>query len=470
MISKTEAFEKFQEIIGAKSSWALLKKSQFAEHVSTFMAWALRQAQWATERTEQEFWLSTAINRSSISAHAEDREYVPRRPTPSVGVVSVENRGTGRVSLGSFQPFLSDQQLYYAIDEPVVLEPGASGSVGITQIEGATYTFAIDEEKPFFEYLFPAEITSRLYAYTVYLDLGDGYKPWTPSYGFQNIYAGTHAFDEFYSHTDRIGVRFGNGIFGLIPPVGTPVKIEAWLTDGETLLVEGQDLTLVGSLTDFSGAAVDVVATVTTAISGGTSGEDTEELRANLHYWSIYNRKLVWKNDYVYYVRRAFPDISWINVWGEKEAELAYGPNLDFVNKIFVSAHADGWPDADLETAVSDHFAQQTLYNRVVEWVNPERSTFTIVVTGQLARRHVLSDAVASVKAALESAYGPDSMERKPAVFLKDIYRVVADTGFFQDDGAWFEIAVSGKTAPTLLHEMISLDLPASSFAGIGYL
>jgi hypothetical protein len=465
MISKTEAIAKFKEIIGTKGTWGQLAASQFVEHLAIFMSWALRQALWAIERAFQEFFRSTAMNRSSILAHVEDENYIPLKATPATGTCSITNNGAAAVSLDLYQAFLSSTQEDYILNEVVALAAGSTAAVEFKQFEKMILLYAVDEEKAFYEILFDKVLSGTIHSMTVYVDDVE----WTLDSKFRNAYSDSKFYDEFYSHTDQVGIRFGNGIFGQVPALDSVVRVELWLTNGDTYLAENQALTIVGEVLDVAGDAVDLAVMSTTALTGGTDMEDTESIRRNLQYWPIYNDQLVWDNDYIYFVKRSVSDIIWMNVWGEKEAEAEAGAaSLAFINTIFVSAYQAG--GAAIEGTVIDLLegAVEKL-NRKFEWVAPSFVTFTVSVTAKVGKSRNTADVETAITEILATNYDKDSANRKDLVLLREIYALIEGTGYFTGVGEYFEVTAAGDTTADLLKEMVCIDLGTSTFT-IGYL
>jgi hypothetical protein len=467
MISKDEAIAKFKEILGTKAAWEQIGKSQFVEHLAIFQGWALRKALWAAERTLQEFFLSTALNRSSILAHVEDREYIPRKPTPSTGLVRIANSGEDSIALPIYKSFLSDLQVSYTCMDAVVIAPGQSVDVKFSQIKRQEIEHSITGEEPFYEILLDRKLTAQISSFAVFVDIGNGFEKWEYSRLMQNTYSDSMVYDEFYSHNDQVGIRFGNGEFGMIPPAGAVIKIELSLTSGDTFLSQNQKLNVVDEVFDYAHQAANITAVTVEAIAGGQAQESGEELRKNLHYWPTYNERLVWQNDYVYFIKKKNSDIIWINVWGEGEEEAISGPNYDSINKIFVSAYAKDRPGIG-EDVLLDLNAVKLL-NRRFEWVEPVFSTFSLAVTGQIHKRLPVNKVVQDIKETLGKKYGQNSVERLAGVFVQDFYRAISETGYFDDQGARFEVSYSGTVNATALNEMISIDMDLSTFS-IGYL
>ena len=461
MITKEEAIQKFKDILLAKPAWRTLSKSQFVNHLAVFMSWVLREALWKIERTFQEFFLSTALNEPSILAHVEDREYIPRKRTPSTGAGTITNNGVNIVYLPVYQPFSSDADLDYVIDRALTLSPGQSATVEFLQMANQEIIHTVTDEKPFYEILFEKDLTDKIHEIAVRVDVGYGYEDWACARLFQNASEGDHVYDEFYTHAGLTGIRFGNDYIGTIPQTGQLVKIELQITDGETNLAEAQSLYLVGEIMDSLGQVADLAAITAEAVTGGQGRESVSEMRQNLQYWPIYNEKIVWRDDYIFFIKRAVADILWMKVWGEEEAEAIHGPRYEFINKIFVSAYAEDRPD--LETEVMGALADVHILNRKFEWAAPIFSTFHLTIAGKVARTAIISDVQTAIIEVLTDSYGKDSPSRMTEVLVKDFYRIINATGFFAASGAYFEVSHTGTIEPTELNEMVHIDMDTTT-------
>jgi len=461
VITKEEAIQKFKDILLAKPAWRTLSKSQFVNHLAVFMSWVLREALWKIERTFQEYFLSTALNEASVLAHAEDREYLPRKRTPSSGSGTITNNGEDIVYLPVYQPFSSEADLDYVIDRALTLSPGQTAAVEFLQMAKQEIIHTVTEEKPFYEILFEKELTDKIRDFTVHVDTGYGYEPWECARLFQNANEGDQIYDEFYTHAGLTGIRFGNDYIGTILAAGTLVKIELFVTDGETYLAEAQSLYPVGEIFDSAGQEADLAALTTDAVTDGQEKESVSEMRQNLQYWPIYNEKLVWRDDYIFFIKRAVSDILWIRAWGEEDAEKIHGPRFEFINKIFVSAYAED--RADLETEVMEQLSNINILNRKFEWVAPIFSTFNLSITGKVPRTAIISDVQSAIIEALTENYGKDSPDRLPEVLVKDFYRIINATGCFAGPGAYFEVSHAGTLEPAELNEMVHINMDTTT-------
>ncbi len=457
MISKEEAIAQFKQILSGKTGWAKLASSQFVAFVCIFVSWCLRDALWKLERLIQEFFLSTALNKSSILAHVEDREYLPRKRIASTGKAAFANSGTSTVSLPAGSTCQSEAALTYSTLAAATIPAAGTVSVDVSQHEQKVLTFPITQEKVFAECLFSKEDTDRICKFTVRVDSGAGFEPWSYARLFQNCYPDSKVYDEFFAHNGQSGIRFGNGIFGAVLPLNSVVEVTLWLTEGPSNLLVGKPLFPLGDIYDNELQIARLSAVVTEVVDGGEVAEVLEEIRTNLHYWSSYNDKLIWNEDYLFFIKKRHPNVRWIKVWGEQEQEEAYGINLSYINKIFISAYDPS--NVNIGTAVIAELSALNIYNRKFEWVAPLLSLFTVTVTGQYNPLAVGATVQSDIRASLEKNYAASSTTRLTSVFIKDLYRIINDTGYFTHRDATFSVAVAGVVTPTRLNEMVCIDM-----------
>jgi len=58
----------------------------------------------------------------------------------------------------------------------------------------------------------------------------------------KNAESDSRVYDEFYAHTEQVGIRFGNGMFGRIPTIDTEIRLDVFETKGDIFLSNGQEL------------------------------------------------------------------------------------------------------------------------------------------------------------------------------------------------------------------------------------
>lgn len=468
MILADNVAEKLKALLSQNPSWKNLANSQFVEHLAIFMGWMLEDAAFKVERARQEAFIGTALNRSSLVAHAEDREYLPRKPQPSSGKIKITNPNTSPVTLKRGTQFLSDAQLPYSLDAKTVITAKGTAVAGVIQYGVTSVVQTVDATMPFYEILLERELTAKVMSIEVFVDEGDGFEQWEYSRLLTNASRDSKVWDEFYHVGDQIGVRFGNGTFGKIPGAGATVRLDIAYTEGNVLLLEHQYLYPMETVLDDQGQPASIQIEATETIQGGQPQEPTEEMRRNLHYWPVYNERLIWDNDYTYFLRRRYPEIVFVRAWGEEEAEKLWGVKLEHINKIWICAYA---PRSGLKEDVMRAIADVPMMCRNFQWYEPEHISFTIEMEGQILSDAVLSEVLEDVKNALMAAYGKDSAQRRDSVLASEVYECIYATGHFDaGSGAWFKVELSGSFEAEYIYQMVSLDLENSqiSLAHIG--
>lgn len=458
MILSDTVAEKFKKLLSLAPSWQDLTGSQFVKHLAIFLGWAIEDSAYKVERAHQEGFIDTALNRSSILAHGESREYMPRKPSPATGKAVFFNQGEYSFTLLRGYELMSDAQVVYTLEETVVVGPRESVSAVVSQRSKSILEFSISEEKPFYELLLGQDISPRIVSFKVFVqEEGQEFEEWEYSRLLTNSYPESHVYDEFYHFTDQIGIRFGNGDFGKILPQGTKVRVELVLTEGDTILLEKQSLWPVEEIRDANGLSAQYQITVSQTIQNGEAQEGTEEMRRNLHYAPVYNERLVWDNDYEYFLRRRFPEIVFTRAWGEEEAEKMWGYNVEHINRIWISAYS---PERDIRELAMKAIHDVPMMCRNFQWYEPEHIEFWLVISGRILEDRLLSEAEEAIRDVLLNFYGKASRSRRDNVLLHEIYEAIYSTGFFEkESGAWFEVEIHGKQNADLIYQMVSINM-----------
>lgn len=454
-LSPSEAIEKFQQLLADSPSWAKLRDSQLIEHLAIFASWQYRSALWRLERARQEAFLSTAINRSSVLAGAEDNGYLPRLATPSRGQVAFTNKAADDVVVLAGSTWLLPDQTPVQVVDNVVVPAGSYAVAEARQTESRVITATIEATKAFYEILIDKALTPSISSLSVRVDTGSGLEAWELAPRLMNTTPDGKVFDQFYTALDQLGIRFGDGTFGMIPPLGATVEITLSLTLGPVEVAQGQRLT---RLTDGTGDPLlaQVEATTYTTIVGGQAQEDVESIRRNALYYPLYDEQLVWRDDYAFQIRRIWPEAIWVNVWGEQEMERVHGFNFAHINKVFVTAWA---PDnLDIGAEIVERLARPT--NRSYVFIPPTFRPFTAEIEAVIPRTVPIAKAKEAIRATLLLHYGRDSRQRRDTIRLKDFYALINATGLFAD-GGHFTVELAGTTTPNGLEELVYLDADA---------
>lgn len=407
------------------------------------------------DRAEQEQFLMSATNRSTVLAKAEDRQYTPAKAIPSAGPLTITDVNKAYGGIPSGIVLVSGGSVIYTTKEAATFDADGVAVVSVNQSELTTLDYSVDITRPFFEITIPSEYSSRIVEIRVYVDMGAGLELWDYKKRFRNVTAGQKAYDEFYNSSDEFGIRFGTNIVGLVPNAGNSIRVELFLTDGETTLISGEKLKPLDAL-QYSG----IKFVASSAIVGGSAQEDTESIRINSLYYDAFDEQYVWADDYKFFLKRNMPTLTWVNFWGERHQELINGsPDLNFMNKIYISAYE---PDGlATETDVMALANTLSKLNKDYVFVTPAIHTFTITISAIAMRNKTLADAKKVVHDWLISQYGKDSKTRKDQPFKRDIYEGIRELKVF-DKGFEVEVSLAGKVIPENYSQLICLDEAAT--------
>ena len=462
MILADAIAEKVTSLLAEMSSWKGLARSQFVKQLSIFLGWSIEDAAHKVERAMQESFLDSALNRSSILAHGEGMEYMPRKPVPAQGRISILNQGKHPFTIVREREFMSDARVVFTLTDTVVVPPGERIEASVQQRSCQTLEFVIDERRPFYEILMGRDVSPRIVSFRVFVsETGQAFQEWKYDRLLTNSYPDSLVYDEFYHFTDQIGIRFGNGDFGKIPDAGAIVRIELIETEGDIVLLEKQSLYPVDEIRDDTGQIASAQILVCETIQHGENQEDTEEMRRDLHYAPVYNERLVWDNDYRYFLRRRFPEIVFAVAWGEETAEKMWGYHLEHINKIWICAYS---PDRDIKDMAMAAVREVPFMCRNFQWYEPEHVQFSLRIQGRILKDCILAEVREAIVQALDAAYGKSSPARRDVVLVHEVYEVISSTGYFQkDSGAWFEIEIRGQPRAELIYQMVSISMDETS-------
>lgn len=452
----------FNELMRGKTWWARLLGTQFASGVALFIGQMVERCESLARRLLQESFLSTALKRSSILAAAEDRGYVGRKVTPSSGKVLVTNNTGGVLLLPYGTPLTAPNQLEYVVTQASQLQPGDNLEVEIAQLTEVIVSTTISEEQKWLEILLPLDLSAKATRVEVHVTPpGKPQALWEKRYQFRRAGPESRVYTEFYKATEQLGIRFGNGISGLIPPAGSEVQLTVWCSVGDSTLVEGQPMELDGQDEAIKSA---VVIRTSTPIAGGAAGESTEDVRKGALYVTPYDEQIVWDNDYRHFIRANIPNLSWLQVWGEVQQERVTGFDIANIGRIFISAYSPEVSAARLEEQILALFEGTKELNRRYSFVIPNRQPFTLALSGVLYPRQQAESVRQALVAALDALFGENAVgadaNNERSILEKDIWGAIDDLGILQD----FTIELVGRVPVANPGDYVFLDAVASTF------
>lgn len=459
MLSRSEVKEVFEANLKSQSWWAKSMGSQFAIGIVNFIYQVIYRCLSIVNRELSEAHLSLALRPSSVLAAAESKGYVRAKITPSIGDVSIFN-GTGKsLFIPAFEPMFSDLGVGYITTISVSMAAGETVVVGITQLTKKRVSQRVVSGIPYFELKLSKEDSENTHKLDVLVDDTGGTELWERSHLFRGGSPSSKMYVEFYTPTEQLGVRFGNGVIGRKIVSGSTVHLDAWLTDGETTLITGEALSFVKEKYSL------VTATTSTPIVGGLPQESIEEVRQGALYSSSFNGEVVWGGDYRAYISALLPTIEWISVWGEQEQENDTGKSINNVNKIFICAYSKTFNQVQLHEQIAKLFGDQDLFNLSLAFVDVNLVPLTITLTGKIEPQRDIDDVKARLKVALSGQYGADAPVHTDdngdlkEIKTKDVWGFIDEQDLLVD----YELSIPALTVDRKLPDYRYLDVATST-------
>lgn len=458
MASSNDHKKTFQTIITKFGWWSRLGGSQFVEMISTFVGQMVAKSIVVSERSLQEAFLSTASKRPSILAAAEDKGYIGRKISPSVGTIQITNKTNQLFSVPRDSPLISNAAVEYIAVSAIEIPPFGVVQLPASQLVLKTFKSIVAQEYKFLEVILPKSVTAKTHKIDVYVSPPNGgAELWTKSYMYRRTEATDKAYTEFYKPTEQLGIRFGNGINGKIPSTGSEITLKVWTTEGDTTLINDQTLEFTGAMASLN----DMVEIKTlTPIVGGAKAESDEETRAGALYVTPFDNQIVWDDDYSHYIKQNIANIIWVKAWGEQEQEKQDGiSNLDNVNKIFISAFSLTQEQDVLGVMITDLLSDTNYLNKRYQYVVANPRAFTITLSGTSTGDKDLVQVRKVVKEAINSVYGLKPKNERPKVILeKDVNELVRKLNVFYD----FSIGWENFPTDIDLQDYIYIDVETS--------
>lgn len=457
--------ETFNELLKGTSWWSRLIGSQFVQGIATFVGQMAYRTESLARRLLQEAFMSTAINRASILAGAEDRGYVGGKVMPSTGKASITNNTDSVQTFAFGTPVDGPNQLDYILAEAVRIEPGVTLEVEVSQLTEVVMTTTVTAETKWLEIALPKAVTAKASEVEVWVEPPrQTSQRWEKRFMFRRGTPTSRIYTESYKPTEQLVVRFGNGLAGMIPPLNSIIRLVVWCSEGETALLEGQPLTLAAE-SDFLKEGIKIV--TTTPIAGGQSAESTEAIRRGALYATQYDQQVVWDSDYAKYINDNISGLVWLKVWGETQQEKESGFNVDNINRIFISAYSDTQSQERLEERIAALFSRGAEFNTRYSYVRVNRQPFTLLLNGSIPNRQRQDAVKLSLITMLTNKFGENAAPGSVAgqsstkeIFEKDIWTAIDELGLLTE----FTIKLVGRIEQPKLKDYVFLDAVGSTF------
>ncbi len=418
----------FTQVITDSPWWSKFKGSEFVTYLVTFVAQVYFRANQVSARRLQESFLSLALKMSSILAHAESKGYVAKKRVPTKIGISITNiSDVTQFAPANSSLFSSDNNLHYLVQTALTIEPGQTITADCIQGQLVHFQSSVDVTKKYLTKQLDVQTSQSIASLAVFMETPNGdINKWQSTFLFRNTNAESLAYVEFYSTTQQVGIRFGNGISGLIPELGSIITIECVLTEGFSEIAAGQEL----NFTDDENLTDSLIVTTGDTLIVGSDREGIETVRNNALYHTNYDNSVVFDGDYAYFTRRHIGGLTWFRVWGEKTQEKLQGrSDLDFIGKVYLSAFHPAISQADIATSINTLYANVKMLNIEYVPVACKEQLFTIQVEAKILSSNKPNLVRGVVVQALEKAFSSASDKHDGLISTNEIWKKLESTG-----------------------------------------
>lgn len=465
--TKASVQAEFEALVENDSFWSRFVGSQFVSMLALFITQIIYRCYQYADAALAEGFISTATRRSSILAAAETNGYVGSKPSPSTGPVEITASSPGAPgSIPQYTTFISDDQYPYMTMSECKFTEDGKATVEVAQLEIQEVTYTVTAAKPFLEVVISKELTAVCHKMEVFVKIDGTNTLWQPSTMFRLANNNSEIYVEFYKPSEQLGVRFGDGQIGKIPPEGATITLRIWCTNGDITLVAGQTLTPV----DDAAELANYISVKTMApITNGTDAETTEVTRNRAQYYLAYDNQVVWGGDYTYFLIRNIPGMTWVTAWGEREQEKLDGAlNVKNINNIFISGWHPQKTQEELEALVMEAFSTvPNQLNKVFTYTPVNKLPFRVELTGVISPSLTTATVLSELRAALEGRFGRDSTSFDPKsvgeyilIKKKDLWAYIEGLGYFHD----FSLEFADWHESNGLFDFVYLDVENSIF------
>jgi hypothetical protein len=465
--TKASVQAEFEALVENDSFWSRFVGSQFVSMLALFITQIIYRCYQYADAALAEGFISTATRRSSILAAAETNGYVGSKPSPSTGPVEITASSPGAPgSIPQYTTFISDDQYPYMTMSECKFTEDGKATVEVAQLEIQEVTYTVTAAKPFLEVVISKELTAVCHKMEVFVKIDGTNTLWQPSTMFRLANNNSEIYVEFYKPSEQLGVRFGDGQIGKIPPEGATITLRIWCTNGDITLVAGQTLTPIDNAAELANyISVKTMAPIT----NGTDAETTEVTRNRAQYYLAYDNQVVWGGDYTYFLIRNIPGMTWVTAWGEREQERLDGAlNVKNINNIFISGWHPQKTQEELEALVMDAFSNvPNQLNKVFTYTPVNKLPFRVELIGVISPSLTTATVLSELRAALEGRFGPDSTSFDPKnvgeyilIKKKDLWAYIEGLGYFHD----FSLEFADWHESNGLFDFVYLDVENSIF------
>lgn len=322
-----------------------------------------------------EMFLDTAQIRNSVLSHAKLLGYVPRSQTGAVATVTVSITPTAgntqtTLTLPKNTPFISEAidgvNYNFVAVQSYTASKGSGGSfvyedVELKEGEPVTWTFLKDQNNNTGRYEIPSGTldTSTVTVTVQASSANASQQVYTLNSDLTELGANSTVYFLEETDNEKYTIYFGDGVFGKALSNGNIIYVSYLDTNGSEAN-KANVFTSTGAIGGFSNV---IVSTISKS-AGGSPKESIDDIKYRAPIYYTTQNRAVTKNDYSILLKRDYPNIESISIWGGEE----YDPPQ--YGKVFISMKpVTGYV---LSETTKDSIISDIIRTRSVLTVTPE--------------------------------------------------------------------------------------------------
>jgi hypothetical protein len=451
----------------AKSAWQDVADTEMVGQMSDLLGALFFETLSEVETARQDAFLSTATSRQAILAHASDRGYLPPRPQPPSGVVTITNTSTtNSITVPERFLLLDNEGVHYYTEEEVIIAPALAANVRVQQLTQELLPFYGNDT----EYQEFSVSDYSLVDLSATVTETDALGTQTVSNmdqvpHFWNSGQNDWVYQLVYDVDDSYLIRLGNGEFGRKLTSVDLLNVEVWRTNPNHRLLAKAPLYAANTILDVNGIAVPIEVVVAQPIDGGILRANTERIRQEAREYRNLANRMVWRGDYAHVLKTELTDLGFVSVWGEAEQEAQLGKrDVSNINKIFISAHSivDNTNLSLKVLGVLEGYPHPVGIK--YQYVQSVPEPFVLQVRGRVPKGTSATAMQNQITNLLYQHYGINSPFRKESFLQAEAYALLRDssvlvTVYDRQTAYGVEVQlVRGNSAPSMLQGFVHLD------------
>lgn len=365
--------------------------------------------------------------------------------------ITVTNPGASPVTLASGRGVQDSKGLRYVVEASAVVPASGAATITAQQITSRDVLHTVSGGVPFYEVEVPPSPDDL---FLCGVDVSDAAGAFAYAVDFCNVGPGDRVFHVETDEYRRVMLRFGAAdasgfVIGHQPTNGDVLTIRVRECSGVIELDTGAGFSL-----EYVGNSAEAALKLTLAstLSKGSKPADVDTLRMLASYPALHDSNAVYLSNFDFLLRRHIAGIEFLSVWNEQAEEVARGPNLLNINKLFVSFVIPGQSAPVSEAAIRQIIGRADNSLRVA-FVDPVFIGVPVTVNAQVSVVHDPGDVAAQIRTVLLSEYGRGSVNASRGLLstfrLQQLNeRLTGRVPALQDQLSDFTVTIGSTPAP----------------------